>query len=127
MNVKKYLFNITCNIKLIEILLILSRIAVRSGDYYLFEDLDEKVELDLLFEQPSAGIDDAMNDHKLSDKLTIEQVRIILHGENSEFFRKSVQFMSDYVVTSINSNATHNKSHYLAKLFNVKTSIIQFT
>lgn len=53
-------------------------IAVRSGDYYLFEDLDEKVELDLLHERPSAGIDEAMADRKLSDKLTIEQVRIIL-------------------------------------------------
>ncbi|XP_031619375.1 piezo-type mechanosensitive ion channel component isoform X7 [Contarinia nasturtii] len=48
--------------------------AVRSGDYYLFEDLDEKVELDLLHERPSAGIDDAITDRKLSDKLTIEQV-----------------------------------------------------
>lgn len=49
-------------------------IAVRSGDYYLFEDLDEKVELDLLYKQPSAGIDDTITDRKLSDKLTIEQV-----------------------------------------------------
>ncbi|XP_031619369.1 piezo-type mechanosensitive ion channel component isoform X2 [Contarinia nasturtii] len=48
--------------------------SVRSGDYYLFEDLDEKVELDLLHERPSAGIDDAITDRKLSDKLTIEQV-----------------------------------------------------
>lgn len=48
--------------------------AVRSGDYYLFEDLDEKVELDLLHERPSAGIDDAITDRKLSDKMTIEQV-----------------------------------------------------
>jgi hypothetical protein len=47
---------------------------VRSGDYYLFEDLDEKVELDLLHERPSAGIDDAITDRKLSDKMTIEQV-----------------------------------------------------
>lgn len=52
-------------------------IAVRSGDYYLFEDLDEKVELDLLHERPSAGIDDAITDRKLSDKLTIEQVNRI--------------------------------------------------
>lgn len=50
-------------------------LAVRSGDYYLFEDLDEKVELDLLHERPSAGIDDAMTDRKLSDKMTIEQVK----------------------------------------------------
>lgn len=48
--------------------------AVRSGDYYLFEDLDEKVELELLHERPSAGIDDAMTDRKMSDKMTIEQV-----------------------------------------------------
>ncbi|XP_055299198.1 piezo-type mechanosensitive ion channel component isoform X29 [Sitodiplosis mosellana] len=47
--------------------------AVRSGDYYLFEDLDEKVELDLLHQRPSAGIDDAITDRKLSDKMTIEQ------------------------------------------------------
>lgn len=49
-------------------------IAVRSGDYYLFEDLDEKVELELLHERPSAGIDDAITDRKMSDKMTIEQV-----------------------------------------------------
>lgn len=49
-------------------------IAVRSGDYYLFEDLDEKVELDLIHERPSAGIEDALSDKKLGDKLTIEQV-----------------------------------------------------
>lgn len=48
--------------------------AVRSGDYYLFEDLDEKVELDLIHERPSAGIEDALSDKKLADKLTIEQV-----------------------------------------------------
>lgn len=48
--------------------------AVRSGDYYLFEDLDEKVELDLIHERPSAGIEDALSDKKLGDKLTIEQV-----------------------------------------------------
>lgn len=51
-----------------------NKIAVRSGDYYLFEDLDEKVELDLLHERPSAGIDDAITERKLSDKMTIEQV-----------------------------------------------------
>lgn len=50
--------------------------AVRSGDYYLFEDLDEKVELDLLHERPSAGIDDAITDRKLADKLTVEQVNV---------------------------------------------------
>lgn len=47
---------------------------MRSGDYYLFEDLDEKVELELLHERPSAGIDDTMTDRKMSDKMTIEQV-----------------------------------------------------
>lgn len=49
-------------------------IAVRSGDYYLFADLDEKVELDLIHERPSAGIEDSLADKKLADKLTIEQV-----------------------------------------------------
>lgn len=49
--------------------------AVRSGDYYLFEDLDEKVELDLLHERPSAGIEDAITDRKLADKQTFEQVK----------------------------------------------------
>lgn len=48
--------------------------AVRSGDYYLFEDLDEKVELDLLYECPSGGIEDAITDRKLADKMTVEQV-----------------------------------------------------
>lgn len=51
--------------------------AVRSGDYYLFEDLDEKVELDLLHERPSAGIEDAITDRKMGDKLTVEQVKKI--------------------------------------------------
>lgn len=51
-----------------------TKTAVRSGDYYLFEDLDEKVELDLFNERPSAAIDDAITERKLSDKLTIEQV-----------------------------------------------------
>lgn len=41
----------------------------------MFEDLDEKVELDLLHERASAGIDDAMSDKKLGDKMTIEQVK----------------------------------------------------
>lgn len=48
--------------------------AVRSGDYYLFEDLDEKVELDLLHERPSAGIEDEITDRKMGDKMTMEQV-----------------------------------------------------
>lgn len=52
----------------------LNYLAVRSGDYYLFEDLDEKVELDLIHERPSAAINDAMPDKKLGDKLTVEQV-----------------------------------------------------
>lgn len=52
--------------------------AVRSGDYYLFEDLDEKVELDLLHERPSAGIEDAITDRKLGDKLTVEQVKTLV-------------------------------------------------
>lgn len=60
--------------KLIGISIFPNLPAVRSGDYYLFEDLDEKVELDLLHERPSAGIDDAMTDKKMSDKMTIEQV-----------------------------------------------------
>lgn len=57
--------------------------AVRSGDYYLFEDLDEKVELDLLHERPSAGIDDAITDRKLSDKMTIEQVNFFNKANGS--------------------------------------------
>lgn len=48
--------------------------AVRSGDYYLFADLDEKIELDLINERASAGIEDSMAEKKLADKMTIEQV-----------------------------------------------------
>lgn len=48
--------------------------AVRSGDYYLFADLDEKIELDLINERASAGIQDTMAEKKLADKMTIEQV-----------------------------------------------------
>lgn len=60
--------------------------AVRSGDYYLFEDLDEKVELDLIHERPSAGIEDAMTDKKLNDKLTIEQVRDSGHCDHRRMY-----------------------------------------
>lgn len=55
----------------------IKKTAVRSGDYYLFEDLDEKVELDLLHERPSAGISDAITDRKLGDKMTLEQVNVL--------------------------------------------------
>lgn len=48
--------------------------AVRSGDYYLFRDLDEKIELDLINERASAGIEDTMAEKKLADKMTMEQV-----------------------------------------------------
>lgn len=41
----------------------------------MFADLDEKVELDLIHERPSAGIEDSLSDKKLGDKMTIEQVR----------------------------------------------------
>lgn len=47
---------------------------MRSGDYYLFEDLDEKVELDLIHARPSAGIEDTLSDLKLADRKTLEQV-----------------------------------------------------
>lgn len=56
------------------LLWIVPNAAVRSGDYYLFEDLDEKVELDLLHERPSAGIEDAITDRKMGDKMTVEEV-----------------------------------------------------
>lgn len=57
-------------------------LAVRSGDYYLFEDLDEKVELDLLHQRPSAGIEDTITDRKMADKMTVEKVNFVylLHG-----------------------------------------------
>lgn len=51
-----------------------AKTAVRSGDYYLFADLDEKIELDLINERASAGIEDSMAEKKLADKMTIEQV-----------------------------------------------------
>lgn len=54
----------------------LRKIAVRSGDYYLFADLDEKIELDLINERASAGIEDTMAEKKLADKMTIEQVSV---------------------------------------------------
>lgn len=50
------------------------KIAVRSGDYYLFADLDEKIELDLINERASAGIEDTMAEKKLADRMTMEQV-----------------------------------------------------
>lgn len=78
--------------------------AVRSGDYYLFEDLDEKVELDLLHERPSAVIDDAITDRKLSDKMTIEQVIFFLtrpmdrdipffHAKKKTFIKNNDSFL----------------------------------
>lgn len=50
--------------------------AVRSGDYYLFADLDEKIQLHLLSERASAAIADTITEKKLADKMTIEQVNV---------------------------------------------------
>lgn len=52
----------------------------------MFEDLDEKVELDLLHERPSAGIEDAITDRKLADKMTVEQVKKF---SNKSFFSQT--------------------------------------
>lgn len=51
--------------------------AVRSGDYYLFEDLGEKIELDLMTAKAPAVVSDLQLRQRLASKQTVEQVREI--------------------------------------------------
>lgn len=49
--------------------------AIRAGDYFMFENLDDKIELDFFHRRSSSvGFFDAFTDWKLGDKLTLEQV-----------------------------------------------------
>lgn len=49
--------------------------AVRSGDYYLFEDLGEKIELDLMTAKTPTVVHDVQLRQRLASKQTVEQVR----------------------------------------------------
>lgn len=51
--------------------------AVRSGDYYLFEDLGEKIELDLMTAKAPDVVSDLQLRQRLASKQTVEQVREI--------------------------------------------------
>lgn len=56
------------------------------------------MELDLLHERPSAGIDDAITDRKLSDKMTIEQVGID-HNTFAEWEKPLHSIFSHILIT----------------------------
>lgn len=51
------------------------RAAVRSGDYYLFEDMNMKIELDMMTDKTPAVVSDVQLRQRLASKQTIEQVR----------------------------------------------------
>lgn len=48
--------------------------AVRAGDYYLFEDLGEKIELDLMTAKMPSVVNDVQMRQRMASKQTIEQV-----------------------------------------------------
>lgn len=102
--------------------MILTNAAVRSGDYYLFEDLDEKVELDLLHERPSAGIEDTITERKLGDKMTVEQVNYF-HFEWSYI---CVFFLTFIKFNPIRSSKFHQKEKVLKWFVKKKIKRKQF-
>ncbi|XP_037048036.1 piezo-type mechanosensitive ion channel component isoform X2 [Bradysia coprophila] len=50
------------------------KMAILSGDYYLFEDMDENLELNLLHEKPSVAVEDDILKRNISKRRTFEEV-----------------------------------------------------
>lgn len=57
----------------------LSILAILSGDYYLFEDMDENLELNLLHEKPNVAVEDDVLKRNISKKMTFEEVSRYFH------------------------------------------------
>lgn len=51
-----------------------SILAILSGDYYLFEDMDENLELNLLHEKPNVAVEDDVLKRNISKRRTFEEV-----------------------------------------------------
>lgn len=59
----------------LSLLNILMRLtAVRSGDYYLFEDVFEKVDLDMIDSKPDAAVHDKLLKRRMSTHRNLKQV-----------------------------------------------------
>lgn len=55
-----------------------SILAILSGDYYLFEDMDEQVELNLLQTKPAPAFEDDVLKKSISKRKTFEEVWSII-------------------------------------------------
>lgn len=51
--------------------------AVRSGDYYLFDDFGEKVELDLMDAKPATAVSDQQLKRRMSTRRSLKQVSVM--------------------------------------------------
>lgn len=60
--------------------------ALRSGDYYMFEELDDKLELDLFNKtQPDDFVEDSM-ENKYAHKKKMSEVRYIISFDLEDVF-----------------------------------------